>query len=212
MPISMVFSNPVFFFSWILAILWALTIHEFSHGLSAKLLGDYTAEASGRLTLNPLAHIDFLGFMLLLFAGFGWGKPVPVNFLNLKNKKYGPAIVALSGPFSNFLSMLFFAGVYKTLKLIGITSQFFHQFFMIFLLINGVLMAFNLIPIPPLDGSKILFAFLPQTYKMEEIKTKLEIQGPFILLFIILIDRISNAGILNLLFSGIFKLTFLLLS
>ena len=97
MGISTLFSDPITFILWLVAIVTALTVHEFSHALAGKLQGDPTAELEGRLNLNPLSHIDWLGLVMLVFVGFGWAKPTPFNPYNLKLKKWGSAIVALAG-------------------------------------------------------------------------------------------------------------------
>ena len=96
--ISTLFSDPLFFFVILLAIIVSLSFHEFAHAFAGFKLGDPTAQRLGRLTLNPLAHIDFLGLFMMLFAGFGWAKPVPFDPRNLKSKRWGPVIVALAGP------------------------------------------------------------------------------------------------------------------
>ena len=95
MPFTWLFSQPLFFVAWVFAILVSLTVHEFAHGWAALLFGDSTAKRSGRLTLNPIVHIDPFGFILLLVAGFGWAKPVPVNPFNFKNRRWGEALVSL---------------------------------------------------------------------------------------------------------------------
>src|SRR3989344_9051947 len=100
MILNLLFTQPSLFFLWLLAITYGITIHEFSHVLAARLQGDDTGERLGRLTLNPLAHLDPFGFILLLVVGFGWGKPAPYNPYNLKNQKWGEVLVALAGPAS----------------------------------------------------------------------------------------------------------------
>ena len=108
MLFNLLFEDVQIFLMIILAIIFALTIHEFSHALAASLLGDNTAKHGGRLNLNPLSHMEFFGTLMLLFAGFGWGKPVPVNPYNLKWRRWGTAVVSLAGPVSNFLSVILF--------------------------------------------------------------------------------------------------------
>ena len=108
MILGLLFSQPVLFIAWIAAILVALSVHEFSHALAGTVLGDNTAKNMGRLTLNPLAHLDMIGTLMLLIVGFGWGKPVPFNPFNLKYPKWGPAIVALAGPFANLICVVIF--------------------------------------------------------------------------------------------------------
>lgn len=153
--------NLIFFF---FIIVPSAIIHEYAHGWAANQQGDPTAKRAGRLTLNPLAHIDPIGTiflpLLLIFSGsrflFAYAKPVPFNPYLLKNKKYGPALVALAGPLSNFFIALFFSLLIRFLPLSSLT-----EFFTTIVLANILLMVFNLIPIPPLDGSRILFSFLP---------------------------------------------------
>ncbi len=160
------------------AILFCLSIHELAHGWMANKLGDHTARNLGRLSLNPLAHIDPFGFIALLVVGFGWAKPVPVITRNFKKPKRDMALTALAGPLSNLLSAFVFGFVYvfvqrlfinqleanyldmteKTVQLWTIGLSILYAF----VAINISLAIFNLIPIPPLDGSRILDCFLPQ--------------------------------------------------
>lgn len=162
MPIQLLFTDPVIFLAWILAIIYAITVHEFSHALTGHWLGDDTAEREGRLTLNPLAHMDWTGLALLVLVGFGWGKPVPFNPYQLRFKRLGPAMVGLAGPISNLLSVIIFAIVLKIFVVTQVLAPASVLFtFISFLIeVNVVLMIFNLIPIPPLDGSKLLYSFL----------------------------------------------------
>ncbi|MBI2099232.1 site-2 protease family protein [Candidatus Uhrbacteria bacterium] len=203
MPFNLLMESPLGFVVWVIAILTALTVHEFSHALASTVLGDSTARNSGRLTLNPLAHIDLLGFLALIFVGFGWGKPVPFNPYNLSVKRWGPALVGLAGPAAN----LFFAGisvlVLKTLRLTTdlSVSNLLIQFLFLFLTINLILLLFNLIPVPPLDGSKLLFAVLSSP-KYAPMMLSMETRGPLILLAIILLDSFFGLGIFSLLFRG----------
>ena len=159
------------------AILIALTFHELSHGFVAYRLGDTTAKSQGRLSLNPLRHLDPIGTLCLLFVGFGWAKPVPVNPYALHKKPHsGMAWVAAAGPASN-LCMALFGGIFLLiyLKIVGYgwlfesgftLELYLGLFFMYFIRINIVLMVFNLIPVPPLDGSRIVSAFLPAGARM----------------------------------------------
>lgn len=151
-------------------VLFSLSVHEFSHGLAAYAVGDKTAKYSGRLSLNPLAHLDPFGAICLFLFGFGWAKPVPVNPWNFKNKKGGMILTALAGPFSNFL-LAFIAMVIYTLlgglkfssASFGFTlASVFYELAYYMIMINLGLGLFNLIPIPPLDGSKVLTAILPE--------------------------------------------------
>lgn len=145
------------------AALIAISIHEMSHAWAAWLLGDRTAQDQGRLNLNPLSHIDPLGFLCMIFFGFGWAKPVPVNPYYFKNRKVGMAVTAFAGPLSNFI--LGFASIIAYVLIIfsqpGNMMMALGQFLMILGSLSIGLGVFNLLPIPPLDGSKILFMFLP---------------------------------------------------
>jgi Zn-dependent protease len=140
------------------AILLALSLHEYAHAWTAYFLGDPTAKEQGRLTINPLAHLDPLGTILLFIVGIGWGKPVPFNPYNLRNQKWGPALVALAGPASNFMLAITLGLVLRFLVIPNAALVFFFSFFVWINLILGV---FNLMPIPPLDGHHILFTILP---------------------------------------------------
>lgn len=147
------------------ASLISITIHETCHGLAALRLGDPTAKRMGRLTLNPIHHIDPMGLILLITAGFGWAKPVPVDPRHFKAPKQGMALTALAGPVSNFLLALISAAVLSALYALGagnVEAGFWvMEFFAVFLTLNVGLGVFNLFPIPPLDGSKVLFSVLP---------------------------------------------------
>ena len=151
-------------------ILISLPFHEFAHALTAYALGDQTAKRAGRLTLNPLAHLDPLGALCTLLFHFGWAKPVPVNPSLMRNRKAGFALVALAGPVSNLILAFVFAGILKVMTLsITSTSATMDAIFKIvqlFIEVNVGLAIFNLIPIPPLDGSRILAFFLPPTLEM----------------------------------------------
>jgi len=186
MPINMLSESPIIFALWALAIILGITVHEFSHALAGKLLGDNTADDAGRLTLNPLAHIDIMGFIMLLLIGFGWGKPTPFNPYNLKYQKFGPTMVGLAGPLSNFLIVLLCTFFIKMLSGYLTSNNLLVIFLHLSLLINLALMIFNLIPIPPLDGSSIVLTLLP--YKFQNIKNFLETQGPIILIGLVLAD------------------------
>lgn len=169
---------PILLFVFvILTLLFSAVIHEVSHGLTAKFLGDDTAEKAGRLTLNPIPHLDLFGSvilpLLLLIPAFfggptlviGWAKPVPYNPNNLKNQKWGPSFVALAGPASNIILALFFGPMIRfTLVPSSLANAEFFSFLAIIVWINLLLAIFNMVPIPPLDGSKILLALLPRRW------------------------------------------------
>ncbi len=212
MILGLLFTQPMVFVAWLIAIIFALTIHEFAHAWVATKQGDPTAKLMGRLTFNPLAHIDVFGFLSLLIVGFGWGKPVPVNPVYFKDKKWGDIMVALAGPLSNFIAIVVFGII---LRIVISTTTFgpsnlliLFLFFMI--MINTVLGVFNLIPLPPLDGSHILFNILPS--ELNELKYNLAKNGPWILLTIIMADRFLNIGLLsglfNFIYSFIYKIIF----
>lgn len=177
------------FFS-IIVLIFSAVIHEFAHGWMANHLGDPTAKYMGRLTLNPIPHIDLLGsiaiplMLILSNAGIiiGWAKPVPYNPYNLKDQKNGPALVGAAGPASNLFLALFFGIIVRIMS----AEEMFPNFmplFEIIVYINILLAVFNLIPIPPLDGSKLLFSFLP--YSMHKLQETIERNGLlFLLLFI----------------------------
>jgi Zn-dependent protease len=192
------------------AMLISLTVHEFSHAMASLALGDHTAKRSGRLTLNPMAHIDPIGTVLIPLLGalsglpiMGWAKPVPFNPYNLRFPKFGPLIVALAGPISNFLS----ASVYLlALKLaigpLGLDSTNLLVVFLTLLaIVNIVLGVFNFIPVPPLDGSNILRVFLDHP-KHRDLLFFLETKGSIILFAFIMIDAMSSSSILGRLFGA----------
>jgi len=204
MALSLFIQSPIIFFIFILSILFALSVHEYGHAFAAYVLGDPTAKNMGRLTLNPLAHIDLFGFLFFLLVGFGWGKPVPFNPFNLRNKKYGPAIVALAGPLFNLFSIIIFGLILVLVKNYFFSNSLLILFLSWLVIINAVLMVFNLIPIPPLDGSKILYVVLPKN--REDIVYKMERNGPFILLGLLVLDRLMPISIFGSLFGLVISL------
>lgn len=158
-------------FARIFVMFCILPVHEFAHALVATKLGDQTARLSGRLTLNPLAHLDLFGALMMLIAGFGYAKPVPVNMNNFKNKKRKlyMALTALAGPVSNlimaFVFSIFYCAVFKFgSPTNGSIAEAIVLFFLYVAQINVSLAVFNLIPVPPLDGSRILTSILPDRY------------------------------------------------
>lgn len=143
------------------ALLVGLTFHEFSHALTADQLGDQRPRAMGRLTLNPIAHIDPIGALMLVVAGFGWAKPVMVNPAALRGGRRSMALVAFAGPIANVVVAIAFAVVFRAMILIGVESEFALNLVALIVQLNILLAIFNLIPIPPLDGYNVLLAYLP---------------------------------------------------
>lgn len=153
------------------ALLFGFSIHEFAHACTAKHFGDFTAEREGRISLNPFVHIDPIGLLLFFIGGFGWAKPVPVNLLNFKNRKQADLLVSLAGPFANIITLVTFAILVKMI-FIFYPSLFEHpeygeiiyEILTYFIWVNIIMAIFNMLPIPPLDGSRILFNLLPDQY------------------------------------------------
>lgn len=194
MLINALFTEPILFFAIVIGIVYAITVHEFSHALGAYIQGDRTARDMGRLTLNPMAHLDPLGFILVLLAGFGWGKPTPFNPYNLRMRRFGPAIVGLFGPLSNMLSGLVFGLLLLFVTRLELAANtFLPSFLSIIVLVNFMLGLFNLIPIPPLDGSKIFFPLFPPSW--EGLKMNLERYGAHILISVIVLDSLFRLRI-----------------
>ena len=198
---SILLQNPLLFLVWLVAFLVALSVHEFCHALVATRLGDPTAERMGRLTLNPAAHIDPLGLFAVIFIGFGWGKPVPFNPYNLKWPKWGPVLIAAAGPGSNFVMAIISALLLVHLAPILSPDNLLLQFLVICVQLNIALMIFNLIPLPPLDGSKALLALLSHP-KYLAARQFIEERGPYLLLIIIVADAVLNLGIFSTLFGS----------
>lgn len=196
MFLTLLFSSPPLALAWIIAILFSLTVHEFSHGLMAKFKGDLTAEREGRLSLNPLAHLDLIGFIPLLLFGFGWAKPVPFNPYNLKNPKWDSVLIAIAGPFSNLIMASMASIAFRSLAVGGTLSPYnlLTAFLFFIILLNLFLMLFNLIPIHPLDGSKLFFALFDAP-KYENLRRFVAIRGPQILMFAVFISLLTNLDI-----------------
>ena len=179
---------------YIVVLIMSIVIHEFAHGYMAYIFGDNTARLSGRLTLNPLKHLDPIGsvvlplVLILMNAGFviGWAKPVPYNPNNLRDIKKGTFLVAIAGVLANFIIVIIFGLLIRFAPFLispSIAAPF-YQITSIIVVLNLVLVIFNLIPIPPLDGSKILFSYLPARFRY--IENFLERWGMILLLFFIL--------------------------
>ncbi len=171
-------------------ILWAMSIHEFAHAYVAYKLGDPTPKLAGRLTLNPLAHVDILGFIALFLVHFGWAKPVPINprnFRNVSSWKLGEILVSFAGPLANFLSAFIFVLLLKYLPFPSLPASVAEPLFYILrdgTFINVAFGVFNLLPVPPLDGSKILEALLPPKLWLKY--KQIEPFGPIILIILII--------------------------
>ena len=184
--------NPAVFLGLLIALVVGISVHEYSHAWMANRLGDPTARDLGRLTLNPLAHLDLLGTVMIFLIGFGWGKPVPYNPANLRNGPIsGGAMVAAAGPAANLVTAAVIAFALRNLlPTSGLTadstSATIATIFAYVVLINISLAVFNIIPLPPLDGYRVLLRFLPP-HLVPSI-TRFELQGPFLLLIIVLLD------------------------
>jgi Zn-dependent protease len=190
--------NPSAAVAFLLGLVIGITVHEAAHATSAYWLGDDTAYRDGRVTLNPASHLDVLGSLMLLMAGFGWGRPTPVTPSKLRGGIFGPVAVALAGPASNLLivavcGVLFliptFQGGY--LFLIVVMTAF----------TNALLFVFNLVPIPPLDGSKILYPFLPRF--LDGFVDFMNQYGPMILFGLIIVSFVTNLPILSVLLTPV---------
>lgn len=215
MPINLILQQPALGLAWVVAILLALTIHEFAHAAASTTLGDATARASGRLTLNPLNHIDPIGFLALLLVGFGWGKPVPFDPRNLppSQRRWGPAAIALAGPCANLLGLVAVgltisaierASALPANNLLVLTLAFSFQ-------VNLVLLLFNLIPIPPLDGSKLLLSAFDHP-RYDDVRAFLETRGPMLLLGLVIADGMLGGAIFGRAFHAALRWTATLFS
>lgn len=203
--------------NWLIipAALLCIVFHEVSHGIVAYWLGDPTAKQARRLTLNPIHHLDVIGLLSMIIFGFGWAKPVPVNPYYFKNRKQGMSLVALAGPLSNFLFAIVSLLLVRLLVLIPITSQLAFSilqglvnFLMILSILNVGLAVFNLIPISPLDGSKILISVLP-----DHIYNKIlqfERYGFLVLILLLNIPVFENAitAVRTWIYDGLYNLIF----
>ena len=182
-----------------LPVLFAITVHEAAHGYVAKYFGDNTAQSMGRITLNPLKHIDPIGTilmpLLLYFATsgtflFGYAKPVPVNFSNLRNPKRDMIWVALAGPMVNFLQAILWALALIVMVGMGVEERFFITMAKAGVMVNLVMWAFNLFPLPPLDGGRVLVGLLP--WKQAQWMARMEPYGFFIVMALVIMGVVST--------------------
>jgi Zn-dependent protease len=185
--IGELFNNPIGFLFYIVALVIAITVHEFAHALLADRLGDPTPRLQGRLTLNPLAHLDLVGSIMMLVARFGWGKPVVFDEYNLRNPRRDAAVISIAGPVSNLLVAIagsiilhILVASHITTGLLGIVL---YSFLQPLIMMNVVLAIFNLVPIHPLDGFKIVGGILPPEYARQW--KELEPYGMIFLIFMI---------------------------
>ena len=200
-PLVLLRDNPQAFVAFVIAVVIAITVHEFSHAAVATIEGDRTPRSQGRLTLNPLAHLDPLGSIALVLAGFGWGKPVQFSPFQLRSQRVGAALVGLAGPASNFVLALLSAVVLRLVIYQGV-GEFTFLLLQRMVELNIVLGVFNLVPIPPLDGSRLLSIFLPQ--KHQGIVYFLDQYGIFILLALL----IFAPGLLTPFFNAIIRFVY----
>lgn len=191
----------------IITILIAFTVHEWSHAAVALWFGDDTAKREGRLSINPVEHVDIFGLLMIIIVGFGWAKPTPVNRFKLRNRKWGSIIVSLAGPLSNFLLAAIGVIIYVLIVSNGgmLYNNIFTDFLNIFIQLNIVLFVFNLIPLPPLDGYQILVEFLPLSAreKLQPVE-----QYSILILLVIALTPIANftiTPIFSYLIPGIFE-------
>lgn len=178
--IGLLSQDPLLFFLVVIVMVISVSIHEFSHAYAADRLGDPTAKYLKRLTIDPRAHIDPIGAIFLILFGFGWGRPVPFNPVNLKNPKRDAAFIALAGPFSNFVLASFMALLVKIFGVGGLIGGFLY----LGVFYNLFLGFFNLLPFGPLDGFKIVFGFLPHNLALQW--AQMESVGLYILMFLVI--------------------------
>jgi Zn-dependent protease len=191
----------------VIVVVFSITFHEFSHALSAYKLGDDTAKRAGRLTLNPISHLDIIGALMLFFVHIGWAKPVPINPYNFKNLKTGTALSAAAGPISNFIIAAVCALIFRFIEAGNLLTTAYNPFLTASIFIftkivyyavfmNLALGLFNLIPLPPLDGSKILGGFLSDEMYFKY--TAKEQQGAIILMIIMAVSFIFKIPIFGM--------------
>ena len=201
------FDQPEVLVLLIPILLFALSFHEFAHGWVANKLGDPTAKYQGRLTLNPTAHLDPVGSLMILFVGFGWAKPVPVDSRYLANPRTDMMKIAFAGPASNLL-LAFIGGT--LLRIIGIKMDPYSTILHYFTIINISLAVFNMIPIPPLDGSQVFSGIMIR--KNPQLVMNLQMYGPQILLGLILFGMFTGVSIIWIVMSPFVNFFYILFS
>jgi Zn-dependent protease len=204
------FSNPLMFIFYLIALILAITIHEFSHALVADFLGDPTPRLQKRLTLNPKAHLDPFGLLFLLFFGFGWGRPVEFDPFNLKNPRRDAAIISLAGPISNLilaliLSLLLKLFIFFKIKILYTIGNL---FFVPVIYLNVVLAVFNFLPVHPLDGFKIVGGILPE----KQAKEWYELEKYGLIFLFLLLFPINEKSMIDTFVSPIIRFIFKLLT
>jgi len=186
-------TNPIIALAFIAGLVLGITIHEASHAFVAYRLGDPTAKLAGRLTLNPASHLDLIGTLALLIVGIGWGKPTPFDPFNLRNIKRDSALISVAGAVSNFILAIILSIPYLFFYFTGnlsVTINSIYQVISIIIWLNLILGVFNLIPVHPLDGFKVLAGLLPRDWYYDFIQT--ERYGIFILLFLLITGAIGK--------------------
>ncbi len=196
--IQQLFSSPELLIVWLSVILISITVHEFSHALAGSLKGDATAEEEGRLTLNPLAHINPVGFFMLIVLGFGWAKPVPYNPYNLKNPIKDAVHIALAGPFSNLVLALLSGLILRGLMHYDViaSSSLLALFLFYLTLVNLFLMLFNILPVYPLDGSKLVDAVLVKPHQ-QKLRNQIAYYSPRVLLALVILSILTSIDVFS---------------
>jgi|TARA_B110000263_G_C15202224_1_gene461152 Zn-dependent protease len=194
--------DPILYFSRIIILILAISVHEFAHALAADWLGDPTPRSQGRLTLDPRKHLDAFGSIMFLIAGFGWGKPVYTDPRNFRgDPRTGMAVVAAAGPVSNLLLAYIGSLLYR----IGlIQTEISYYFLFLFVSLNILLMLFNLLPIAPLDGYQVTVGLLP--YEIATVIARYQSQGPIILMLLIVAGSVFQFNLLGLLLGPPYQL------